>query len=186
MAISELEIINRERKNESEYNIVSNHTFSFYRVTLQYIFTMEYCKLMEQGDKGNNNIGSLKKLNKKVSNIIGSRFLKTFEKNEVIIEQLYNSDFFKLIKDLRDTKYAHLDKKTCLDPFSVKGLTDEQIQTGFNHLRLMYVVQNNCGGAFAIEYESMVPSREDRTNNFIKFQANYTDLYFKTRQPFKK
>ena len=95
-SISELQIISDEIYSKEEINIVNSHTFDFYRVTLQYCFVMEYTKLLEHGNKGNEqNISSLTRLNELINEEQTTDFQLTFSENTNSIKEIKDSDFYE-------------------------------------------------------------------------------------------
>jgi ribosomal protein S17E len=179
-SLSELHILNEEIYTEDEIKIVNSHTFKFYRVTLQYCFIMEYCKLLENGNKNNNeNISSLKRLNEILLNNYHNDFKNYYETNLTLIENIKSSDFYLKVKKLRDKKFGHSDKDEINTPFSIKGFREEDFENGFKHLKMIGEIFISFGKICERPYVLEIPSNENRTRNFIKFQAKYQTHYMK-------
>lgn len=179
-SLSELLILSDEIFTEDEIKIVNNHTFKLYRVTLQYCFIMEYCKLLEKGNKKNdNNISSLNRLNEILLNQNTKNFQDLYEVNLSLIENIKNSDFYDKVKKLRDKKFGHSDNDKINKPFTIKGLCKEDFENGFKHLKMIKEILNSFGKIYGRTYNLEIPSEEKRTKNFIKFQTKYKKYYMK-------
>jgi hypothetical protein len=179
-SISELRIISDELYSPNEIKIVNSHTFDFYRVTLQYCFIMEYCKLLEKGNINNEqNISSLNRLNQIFLQDSTKDFQMLFNQNDQLIESIKCSPFYKKIRSLRDKKFGHTDNNEINKPFKFEGFSTEDFENALKHLRMIKVIFNNFGSVYGRGYDLEIPSREDRTRNFIKFHAEYQTYYMK-------
>ncbi|MBU3822177.1 hypothetical protein KO566_08910 [Flavobacteriaceae bacterium XHP0103] len=179
LALSELQIISDLNFNQSELQIVNSHTFNFYRVTLQYCFAMEYNKILEIGRKDNNqNISSIYQLNEIIYSLNQSSFSEKYKENKEQIEFIKSSLFYNKMKKLRDKKFAHADNHEINIPFSTKGFSTEDIYQGFSQLSILKNVLNKLTFVYDFEYDLQIPNRDNRTENFIKFHAEYKDYYF--------
>ena len=179
-SISELKIISDEFYSADEIKIVNSHTFDFYRVTLQYCFIMEYCKLLEKGNRSNGqNISSLNRLNEIFLDDSTKTFQELFNVNIDLIESIKGSAFYKKIRSLRDKKFGHADNDEINKAFKFEGFRTEDFESAFEHLRMIKIIFNNFGSVYGREYDLEIPSREDRTRNFIKFHAEYQSYYMK-------
>src|SRR5699024_8659887 len=89
-SLTELNLVTQERYNKEELNIVNSSTFNFYKVTLQYCFVMEYCKLLENKKKakGKANVSSLHRLNELLYKELGDGFNDKYEENNRNIIEL--------------------------------------------------------------------------------------------------
>jgi hypothetical protein len=179
-SLTELQIVSDFTYNGSELKIVNSHTFDFYRVTLQYCFIMEYNKLLERGRSDNEqNISSLYKLNQAVFSEQGKSYENKYLDNENSLTTIKDSDYFAKIRNLRDKKFAHADNHEMNTPFSVKGFKTDDFENGFSHLMIIKGILNNLTSMFDFEYDLQIPYRDNRTENFIRFHAEYQDYYFK-------
>ena len=179
-SLTELQIISDFTYSKRELQIVNSYTFNFYRVTLQYCFIMEYNKLLEKGraDK-DQNISSLFQLNHAIQSTCGNSFEKVCIGNENKLLTLKASDYFKKMRDLRDKKFAHADNHEINAPFKVKGFQTQDFEQGFDNLYRIKEILNNCTLVFDFEYDLRIPHRDNRTENFIRFHAEYQEYYFK-------
>ena len=179
-SLSELEILSDEIYIDDEIKIVNSHTFKFYRVTLQYCFIMEYCKLLEKGEKRNEkHISSLNRLNEILLNDNAMNFQNSYEVNLSLIENIKKSEFYNKIKTLRDKKFGHADNDEINKPFNMKGLCKEDFKNGFEHLKMIKEIFNNFGIIYGRTYSLEIPSKENRTRNFVKFHAKYQTYFMK-------
>jgi hypothetical protein len=178
-SLSELQIISDYVYNSSELQIVNSSTFNFYRVTLQYCFIMEYNKLLEKGSKDNKqNISSLQKLNETIFSLKGNSFKNRFLENEEKLLNLKKSDFYEKLKKLRDKKFAHADHHDINVPYKINGFNSDELKEGFLHLQVIKEILINCTTIFDFECRIQIPNDDDRTENFIRDQAEYADYYF--------
>lgn len=179
-SLSELQIISDEIYTSDEIKIVNSHTFDFYRVTLQYCFIMEYCKLLEKGNKRNEqNISSLNTLNEILLEDSTKNFHVLHNENISLLESIKSSDFYNKIRNLRDKKFGHADNDKINKPFKLEGFCTNDFQSAFEHLQMIKVIFNNFASVYDREYALEIPSREDRTRNFIKFHAEYQTYFMK-------
>jgi hypothetical protein len=178
ISFGELWYLTQTPNSKEEIELARSHTFSFYGITLQYCFVMEYCKLLERRDKADDrNIASLSKLNYKLKDFVGSQYLPKYAANESLIENLKSSRLYDKLKKLRDKKFGHSDGDVAYDPLSIKGFTAEDIDDGLQHLTILLEIANNCFKELGYEVIETVPHRDDRTANFIKFHAQYERYY---------
>ena len=141
-SLSELEILSDEIYIDDEIKIVNSHTFKFYRVTLQYCFIMEYCKLLEKGEKRNEkHISSLNRLNEILLNDNAMNFQNSYEVNLSLIENIKKSEFYNKIKTLRDKKFGHADNDEINKPFNMKGLCKEDFMHSLKTFTVMLTSQ---------------------------------------------
>lgn len=111
LAVNELiQIYSTKNKDEAEF--VKSQLFSHYKMSLAYMLTMEYCKLIEQESKRfpNNHIASLYKLNKTVFKAFGEGY-KEYENVENALNDFYNKPFhLDFMRTLRDKVFGHEDE----------------------------------------------------------------------------
>jgi hypothetical protein len=179
-SLSELQILTDEIFTEDEIKIVESHTFKFYRVTLQYCFIMEYCKLLEKGNiKNDTNISSLNRLNEILLKDNPKNFKDIYEVNLSLIEKINKSNFNDKIRKLRNKKFGHADNDEINKPFNIKGFSKEDFENGFKTLKMIKEIFNNFGTLYGLTYSIEIPSEEKRTRNFIKFHTKYQTHYMK-------
>lgn len=176
-ALSEMRILAKPRKSKSELQIVQ--TLKFYNATLQYCFNAEYTKLLESKPNKrfpDNHSGSLILLNQYLLDEYGNNFKSSYDKNELLFQEVLYTPFYEKTIALRDKKFSHkdLDDPT---PNSIVALTHEEIETGLEHLRIMYQILNNCAINFSVK--DSVPDDDTRTDNFIRYNAVYSEYYRK-------
>lgn len=179
-SLTELHMITDLDYNDSELEIVDSHPFDFYRVTLQYCFIMEYCKLLEEGNTGKKeHICSLNQLNEVIYRLYGRPFEAKYQDTKTKLFDIKATEVYKDFKTLRDKKFAHADKNKINVPFNIKGLDSSKINQGFVQLETIREILLNCSSIYDIEYDIQIPHRDNRTENFIRYQAKYKESYFK-------
>lgn len=177
-SILELQILSRNDFNKGEVSILNSHTMSFYKVTLQYCLIMEYSKLMEVSMKTTKQgLSSLIKLND-LTLTFKDEFKPNYDLNIQKLFELKSSNFYNKIKTLRDKKFAHSDSHTINNPFSIKGLSFEELNTGLNQLIEIKRIIDSCSFVFDFEYSNNLSSVENRTKNFIVNQGKYKEYFF--------
>lgn len=175
-ALVEISFLNKER-TPKEIELVNGSLFVFYRMTLHYMFTMEYIKLLE----GVNNrypkshYGSLEKLSLAVYDMQDVDFKQKHEQNLKILSAIKETDLYIKVKNDRDKKFAHTDVDSS-NPFTFHSFTDTEIEDAFRQLSMMKSVMDNCSGKFGFEF--IFQHADNRTDNFIKFHTNYKEYYF--------
>ncbi|TAE19288.1 MAG: hypothetical protein EAY72_00305 [Bacteroidetes bacterium] len=141
---------------------------------------MEYCKLLEKGSKDNKqNISSLNRLNEIILNDSTKDFQILYDQNVFLIERIKNSDFCKKIRNLRDKKFGHADNYELNQPFKIESFSTNDFENAFEHLQMIKIVFNNFASIYDRQYDLEIPSRDDRTRNFIKRHAEYQAYYMK-------
>lgn len=176
-SISELQIISNEYYSSDEIKIVNNSTFDFYRVTLQYCLVMEYCKLLEEGNKDNKkNISSLNKLNKIIFHNSNKKFCELYNENIHSIKNIKASPFYTKIKSLRDKKFGHADNDAINIPFIFEGFSTADIKNAFDHLGIIKIIFNNLGNVYGRNYEIEIPGHE----TLLVYRQNINHFIWKT------
>src|SRR5699024_1393037 len=170
-----------ETYNKDELKIINSSTFDFYKVTLQYCFIMEYCKLLEDKKKakGSANASSLHRLNELFRKELGENFDEAYKNNNRNIRVLQVSFFHEKIRSLRDKKFAHSDANNINNPYEITRFLESEIEEGFKHLRVIRRVINSLTSPYDSQYISEIPYHDKRTRNFIGQQAKYKDYYFR-------
>lgn len=178
MALTEIHHLSKERPPH-EIELINSHTFMFYRVSLQYMYVSEYCKLLNEYylKRPTNNAASFFKLMIDVSASKGVSFSALATELKTELSDLAESDYAKKLRLNRDKRFAHLDSNSPIGSLSVPGLTVEEIAMGFDHLRILYRILNKCASLFDIEFECEIPHRDGRTDNFIQNQSKYQEHY---------
>ncbi len=176
MALTEIYFLNKERRSE-EIELLNGPPFQYYRISLHYMFIMEYKKLLEHDNANRplNNFASLEKLSNVVLDKKGDLFKAKHEKNLSLLTSIRESAFFKKIKDDRDKKFAHSDGNYA-DPFSFSSFSDEEILLAQSHLKLFKIIMDNCTILYNNTFEFQ--HTDPRTDNFIKFYTNYKEYYY--------
>lgn len=178
-ALSELYFLDPAQYKPKASYLLSSFTIRFYRASLQYVFNAEFCKLFEAEDgRKNQNVSSLIKLNNYHKKMLGNKFKKTFEQNEVALDEITGSDFYLLQRELRDTKFSHSDIGDKND-FSIIALTKKEMDTGFCYMHTALDVINRCHQFFDQEYHFSIPNMVTTTQNFVTQYTDYQDYYFK-------
>jgi hypothetical protein len=187
-ALTELGHLTKERSRD-QVQIVKSHTFQYYRISMQYMFVMEFTKLLEPDTKyrrhrkrekweeyENQNFSSLQKLSRKLNESLGESFTSKHEENNQILGQIRDSEFCKYIKDLRDEEFAHTDAKG-KDPLNITSITRDNIEEAFKIMAKVKCVLANCTSEYG--YEFFFDSQDTRTDNFIAYHALYNNFYDK-------
>jgi hypothetical protein len=180
-ALTEINYLSGFVSTKEELNLLSVPPFSFYRVTLQYCYNSEYNKLLEEKSNRNfpeSHIASIYNLNTFLNNT-EKGFNEIYEQNLQLLSPISSSPFNIRQRRLRDKKFSHSDMDEINNPLKIEGLTDEEIIEGFEHLKLVYQIINNCASFFDFEFAARVPYNDNRTKNFIKFHSVYKKYYYK-------
>lgn len=178
-SLSEISVLSKPRSRD-EMKTINLPIFTNYCISLQYMFNMEFIKLLENNSKSERrNFSSLVKLSGKIYELKGEEFHEKHRENLDIVEHIRSSAFFHLIKTDRDKKFAHTDGDYNGDPWKIKTLPPNDILEGFKLLELMKKVLKNCTGAFG--YEFLFDFKDPRTNNFITYHSIYKRYYDKHR-----
>ncbi len=178
-ALSEISILSQPCKSKEELEFVNR--LRFYRATLQYCFNAEYTKLLEKKfkkNRPNNHSASLYFLNNLLLEDLGEKYIGTFENNARLLEQIELSDFYQKTLMLRDKKFSHKDLNDPNGNFII-GLSDDDIETAIEHLKIMYQVLNNGAFFFDITVQNKAPRKDSRTRNFIRNHSIYKQFYMK-------
>lgn len=180
-SLTELHLITHEYYNSEELKIVNSPTFNFYKVTLQYCFVMEYCKLLEGKSKakGKANISSIERLNELFYEELEESFKDAYEENNLNIKFLQDAGYHEKIRALRNRKFAHSDADLINTPYEFKGFTEIEIKKGFEHFEMIKNVINNLTSFYDFQYLLEIPHLEKRTRNFVKQHAKYKSCYFR-------
>lgn len=184
LSLKEISYLNKER-TPAEIQLISGPPFVYYRIALQYMFTMEYNKLMEPMKSGFplNHFASLEKLSSAILKDQGKNFEQHHVKNLTALEQIRKTDFFSKLKTDRDKKFAHMDGDM-QNPFSFTSFTDGELKEAFSHLELFASIMDRCTGVY--DYSFVFKHTDPRTDNFIRFQADYQKFYFSNNPFFRK
>ncbi|RXG32753.1 hypothetical protein [Leeuwenhoekiella marinoflava] len=97
---------------------------------------------------------------------------------ESLILGVKNSDFANEMRILRDKKYAHSENSMLFSPLKIKVFSKNEIDEAIISLKSIVEIFNEITLVFDKTYDSEVPSRDNRTENFIRFQAKYKTNYF--------
>jgi hypothetical protein len=179
-ACNELWHITHIPATKEEYDIVSGPPFRFYEVTLQYCFVMEYARLLDtKQPKLNENSSSLFRLNISVFDFLGDKFNVAYLKNEKILDGIIKSELFIRFKKLRDKKFGLPGQDEGENAREIQDFTGEQleetklqIETLLNVFNVILLKVKGKGASFLLH-------NDDRTGNFIRYQARYKQYYFK-------
>lgn len=176
-ALTEIYFLNKAR-SPKEIELVNGPPFEFYRISLHYMFTMEYTKLMESKNDRfpTNHIASLEKLSNDIYNEKGSDFEELHGKNLGILTSIKSSDFYIKLKGNRDKKFGHADAKY-QDYFSSQSFSDDEIKIAFEQLHMFKEIIDNC--TTISDYEFRFQNPDPRTDNFIKFHTIYKEYYYR-------
>jgi hypothetical protein len=177
-AFNEIWHITQTPNSKEEYDITVGHPFSFYGITLQYCFVMEYTKLLDKkSSKENQNVASLLRLNESTLNYLGDVFRPKYLENEKLLNNINSSELCMRLKNLRNKKFGHADNNEINNPWKIEGFTGEQILEIRGQMEVLLTVFNNIFGA--VSDASFALHNDDRTANFIRFHAKYKQYYFK-------
>lgn len=167
--------------DKDELEIINNHPFVYYRLSSKYMFITEYCKLLESGGRNSKeNFASLFKLDIAVKHTLKNNH--PFKQRDLnsLIQEIKNSPFSKEIRLLRDKNYAHSEKSDLYPPLKINLFTKDEIDQALVYLKLIIQIFNEITMVYDKTYDAQVPSSDNRTENFIKFQTKYKKNYFKT------
>jgi len=180
-ALSEIEIFSHPLNNKEELHFVNMLSFS--RLALLYCYNSEYCKLLEPPNPKypTNHSASLVILNNIFKKELGDKYQNTFEENEILLLAITSSEYYRKARELRNTLFAHKDENG-VPSNSIKGLADDKIETGIEHLKMLFKAFNKSGAHFNVTYQDAVPYKQTRTANFIRNHAKYQKFYQEHRK----
>jgi hypothetical protein len=192
IALTELSHLTKERPR-AQIQIVKSHTFQYYRISMQYMFVMEFTKLLEADTKDrkfrkeekwedyeNQNFSSLQKLSRRIKDSLGLDFSSKHEENKQIIGEIRDSEFYKYMKALRNREFGHTDAKG-KDPLNITSITRDNIEEAFKMMDKIKCVLDNCTSEYG--YEFFFDYQDTRTDNFIAYHALYKSYYDKHLNP---
>lgn len=173
-ALTELEILNQSRTKD-ELHFVDSLMVKRYRLSLMYMFVMEYCKLLEPTTLKDENFASLARLNLSVSRIESiENYNYNYREIKKRISEIVRDEFSRQVRILRNTKYAHLDG--IKDEFKFPALTDVQLTIARKNVNSIIKVHNQCAAPFGTDY---IINVDDSTNIIIKNYGRYFSYYEK-------
>lgn len=179
-AVSQLYYISETKPTADEAAFASSHLFSIYNVALHYLFNAEYNKLLEEKTPSkfpDNHIASIPLLNKYLFEKEGEPFRTIYERNEKEMSEIITNVFSEKQRLLRNKRFSHADLHKINDPFKFPAMTDNDIMEAIANLQKLFIVVNNAAAFYDFSLDSCVPSRDDRTRNFIHFQTVYKKYY---------
>ena len=177
-ALNEILNITQTPNTNEEHDLVNGKPFSFYGVTLQYCFIMEYTKLMEDDLRTEDkNVASLNRLNRAVNELVGSKYDNIFNEKRGLLGEIRKSILHEKLLALRNNKFGHSGNHPINSPFKIAGFTGEQIIEMGKHIKIFLKIANNCFGASSAT--TLGIANDDRTANFIRYHAKYKQYYFK-------
>lgn len=107
ISLTELSYLNKERSAD-QLKIMNIPPFLYYRISMQYMFLMEFTKLLEADTKDktyrngstwkdyeNKNFSSLAKLSRRVSDSLGTSFSESMKKIKRFLKTLRRLNFIK-------------------------------------------------------------------------------------------
>jgi hypothetical protein len=177
-AYNEIWNITQTPNTNEEYDLVNGKPFSFYSVSLQYCFILEYTKLVEDDLRAEDkNVASLNRLNRAVSELAGNKYDTIFNENRELLSEIRKSILYERFLALRNNRFGHSGDHPINPPFKIVGFTDEQIIEMGKHVKIFLKITNNCfEGSSAT---TLGIANDDRTANFIRYHAKYKQYYFK-------
>ena len=132
---------------------------------------MEYNKLLENNiSRKGQNVSSLFRFIKEGQFETSASSLST-------LSEITESSLCAKLGSLRDKKFGHSDSDSINNPWKIKGFSGDEINTIVHHLRLILGVIQNCFNELGKGLIMEVPSRDDRTKNFIRFHSVYQKYY---------
>jgi len=187
IALTELGYLTKER-SQDQIGIVESHTFQYYKISMQYMFVMEFTKILEADTKDriyskrkweddeNQNFSSLQKLSRRIKDSLGASFASKHEENKQILEEVRRSEFYNYIKTLRDKEFAHTNGNK-ENPLNIISFSTEKIMEAFKSMEMVKRVLNNCTSGY--NYDFFFDYQDRRTDNFIAYHALYKSFYDK-------
>ncbi len=171
VSLTELRILNRSRASPDELKLLSSRPFKLYATSMQYMFTMELCKLLEpMGKKEGENVASLTKLNEFILSKVGQDFQGSYEKNRQILNALRKSEIHRLIRDNRNGKFAHSDGIQ-VEPYRITPLSDDDLNKAMCAVEEIKKIVDNCTLVNGVEF--IFTHEDNSTENFVKYHADY-------------
>lgn len=185
-ALNELLILNEQKKDPKETELLKLPPFSFYRISLQYMIISEYTKILERDTKDNKrtekyenrNAASLAKVSRLIYELKGQIFEKEHLENKALLEKIWDSEFYKNLKEDRDQKFLHSDADYKRGTWnSIKTYSEMEIKEAQAVLNDIYEILKRCTGAFN-DYQYISP-HDNRTQNFIHYHIVNNEFYKK-------
>src|SRR5690606_844881 len=109
IALTELGYLTKER-SQDQIGIVESHTFQYYKISMQYMFIMEFTKLLEPDTKDrrlrkteawedyeSQNISSLEKLSRRINDSLVMAFEYKHDENKKVIGEISYSELYMYI-----------------------------------------------------------------------------------------
>ena len=181
IALTELGYLTKER-SQDQIDIVESHTFQYYRISMQYMFVMEFTKLLEPDTKGtrwerfeNRHASSLAKLSRKINEAFGTSFARQHDDNINILKDIRDSGFYGDVKEKRDEEFAHTDANR-QDPLKITSFSTEEIDEAFKLMEKLKCVLDNCTSVYGYDF---IFDQDTTTDNFIIYHAMYQSYYDK-------
>lgn len=180
VSLTELRILNRSRTSKEELKLLNSHLFKLYATSMQYIFTMELCKLLESTSKRKDeNVASLVKLNEYLLAEVGQDFQQRYEENRQILNALRKSEIHELIRNNRNWRFAHFDGNQT-EPYRISSFSDDILNWATSAVEEIKKVVDNCNSVNAIQF--IFTHEDDRTENFVKYHADYQAFFFQNHK----
>lgn len=188
VAIDELLVVNEQKTDKREAELINLHPFSFYRVSLQYMIVMELCKLLEPDTKDNpnkkknwekfeaENPASISKISRIIFELRGNSYQNDHKTNVKTLDEIRKSVFYKNLKIERDKKLGHSDANYSGNPYSVKTFNETEIREVKKILGEINVVFKRGTNSYA-DYEYYLQHEDGRTRNFIDYHIVYKEHY---------
>lgn len=185
MALEELLIINEQKDDSRDADLMKRGPFKFYKIPLQYMIVMELTKLLEGDTKDNpknktnwekhenTNAASIAKFLRITLDFKGPGFEQEYLKCKSIIEEIKELEFYENIKDARNQKFGHSDADYPTDPFEIRTYSGEEIKLAKSILLKVIEIYNRCIEKHFIERKHSI------TRNFIDLHIVYEAYYSK-------
>lgn len=168
-ALSELNLIENVIHTDGENDILNNHTFAFYKLSVKYCFNNEYCKIFANKIHDESaNSASIIHINNYLHQKLGNEFESAFIINIQLLSSIAESSFFK--------NQLLLNQKNEVG-CTINQLNYKEVQTGFQHLNTAAKVIKNCMSHFDLDYNLAIPNINTSTINFVMDHSVFKKFY---------
>lgn len=184
VALNELLVVNEQKTDKKEAELMNLHPFSFYRVSLQYMIVMELCKLLEPDTKDipkkkeTENAASISKISRIIYELRGESFHDDHNANVKYLDEIRESVFYKNMKIERNKRLGHSDAKYDGNPYSIKTFSEREIREAKKILGEINEIYKRCTKSHD-DYEYSFQYEDPGTRDFIDYHIVYEEYYEK-------
>jgi hypothetical protein len=190
VALDELLVVNEQKSDKRDAELMNMHPFKFYRVSLQYLIVMELCKLLEPDTKDDPrnktkwekfesvNVASVSKISRIIYELKGEAFHVNHIENKKTLNNIRKSTFYGILKTERDKKLGHSDGDYEGNPYSIKTFNELEIREAKTILDQIDKVFERCTNAFDGSH-FMFQYNDNQTRIFIDYHIVFEEYFNK-------